>query len=349
MPSTSPFIGWIAVGINTVSAVTLVIVNKWLFSTLHWPYGALLMLIHAISTKAMTSSLACCNFVPSSNPPVKAIMKMAAINVLSVLFSTMNLIYNSFGIFQLCRILVIPATVLWQIILLNKQITREIAGSLGLTLAGIYFASPPKEVAFHSYLGFLFACLAIIFASLSAVYVSINQKTLGLNPIQLMDQQGIYLVLFYIVSLPFSMDLNNFYNSIDINNPSIPFWILVSSLCAVLTNLSGFFVIDALSPLTYQVLSHLKTISMMVLGVVYFQEIISIGQWIGIMLALSGISLYSYLSQKQTTSSSTSTSTTTGGNNSNSSGTISIAVGTKALDKENSEDNRTKKEKESEV
>ena len=56
--------------------------------------------------------------------------------------------------------------------------------------------------------------------------------------------------------------------------------------------MSTYLLIRATSPLTYNIVGHLKTVSILASGVVFFGETINTKQAAGIGLALAGIAAY---------------------------------------------------------
>ena len=75
-----------------------------------------------------------------------------------------------------------------------------------------------------------------------------------------------------------------------------------TSCMAAILNASGFYVIKSLSPLTYKVTSHLKTILTLVLGTAFFGEEMNIRQMCGFFICLLGIVAYSFIKGQEMTS-----------------------------------------------
>jgi hypothetical protein len=75
--------------------------------------------------------------------------------------------------------------------------------------------------------------------------------------------------------------------------------IAATACMAAILNVSGFYVIRVLSPLTYQVTSHLKTIATLILGALFFEESLSPRQVFGFALSIVGIAVYTYVKEKE--------------------------------------------------
>lgn len=71
-------------------------------------------------------------------------------------------------------------------------------------------------------------------------------------------------------------------------------FIVLSCLISVSVNFSTFLVIGKTSPVTYQVLGHLKTCLVLAFGYVLLHDPFSWRNILGIMVALVGMVLYSY-------------------------------------------------------
>lgn len=87
--------------------------------------------------------------------------------------------------------------------------------------------------------------------------------------------------------------------------PLLQVFIILSCLISVSVNFSTFLVIGKTSPVTYQVLGHLKTCLVLAFGYVLLHEPFSWRNILGILIALIGMVLYSYFctreSQQKTT------------------------------------------------
>ena len=69
---------------------------------------------------------------------------------------------------------------------------------------------------------------------------------------------------------------------------------MMSCLIAVAVNFSTFMVIGKTSPVTYQVLGHLKTCLVLLLGYTLLHDPFSYRNIVGILVAMGGMVLYSY-------------------------------------------------------
>lgn len=76
-------------------------------------------------------------------------------------------------------------------------------------------------------------------------------------------------------------------------------FITLSCLIAVSVNFSTFLVIGTTSPVTYQVLGHLKTCLILSFGYVLLRDPFTARNILGILIAIFGMGLYSYFSVQE--------------------------------------------------
>ena len=73
-----------------------------------------------------------------------------------------------------------------------------------------------------------------------------------------------------------------------------------SCIAAILLNLTNYYVLSILSPLSYLVIGHIKTIIILILGILFFEhKFPSNNTIIGTIIALIGVLLYSYENSRQ--------------------------------------------------
>ena len=74
---------------------------------------------------------------------------------------------------------------------------------------------------------------------------------------------------------------------------------MLSCLIAVSVNFSTFLVIGTTSPVTYQVLGHLKTCLVLSFGYTLLRDPFTARNILGILVAIFGMALYSYFSVRE--------------------------------------------------
>ena len=82
-------------------------------------------------------------------------------------------------------------------------------------------------------------------------------------------------------------------------------FIILSCLIAVSVNFSTFLVIGTTSPVTYQVLGHLKTCLVLSFGYTLLHDPFTMKNILGILVAIFGMALYSFFSVRESKKKST--------------------------------------------
>lgn len=67
---------------------------------------------------------------------------------------------------------------------------------------------------------------------------------------------------------------------------------LLSSVCLACMSCSTYLFIGATSPLTYNVVGHLKTVFIVTSGIVFFGDTITVKKFVGVACAMAGIVWY---------------------------------------------------------
>lgn len=103
---------------------------------------------------------------------------------------------------------------------------------------------------------------------------------------------------------PFNLvTIRLWYQLFDLNsNAACVYWqafIVLSCSIAVSVNFSTFLVIGTTSPVTYQVLGHLKTCLILFIGYIILHEPFTVRNIVGILIAIFGMALYSYFSVQE--------------------------------------------------
>jgi solute carrier family 35 protein E3 len=130
------------------------------------------------------------------------------------------------------------------------------------------------------------------------VWTGVKQKQLGVNGNQLLHQVSPIAVLLLAVLVPLVEPVGSFNNPKEgtllgytYSRGSVA-WILLSSGLGLVVTLSTYLFIGVTSPLTYNVVGHLKTVLIVTSGVVFFNDVITAKKMLGIACAMAGIVWY---------------------------------------------------------
>jgi len=220
-------------------------------------------------------------------------------SVSSVAFMNLNLAYNSVGFYQLSKLLCIPATLAIQSYFFNTSASYRIKQALVIILLGVGIATV-SDVQLNL-VGSIFAGVAVIATTLAQIYTNTKQQELGLDHMQLLYHTSPLISVFMLMLAPLfdqftgPTGLFAYEHSAGVLN-----WIFLTCILAVGVNVTNYLVLGKTSPLTYQVVGHLKTCMILVLGFVVFNYPIVLKNLFGIVVALLGMVWYTELKRRDT-------------------------------------------------
>ena len=290
--------------LNLFSAVGLIVVNKVLLSM--WPHTLLLSAVHSVFTLMSTRVLFYLKFYDAPILPAKVVAEVAFWGLLSITLMNLNLLFNPIGIYQASKLAILPVTALIEWFLLGKQFSRDTIVSIVFILVGIGLSlpdpvyvslfSPSLKVSFN---GCVYAILSTVVAATSVIKINSAQASNDTSSLGLLDSQQRYVLLFCFASAYIFEDNENSTLWSLNERKHIPL-LFLSGLLAVLINTTGFLIIKRITPLSFQVLNHLKTLTTLTVGVFIFKESLSHRQIFGVLSAISGMVVYGHVRSRET-------------------------------------------------
>jgi len=186
----------------------------------------------------------------------------------------------------------------------RQEQSREIKISLFIVLAGVGVATVTDMEL--NMLGSVYAVIAVLFTTLAQIFAFSHQKDLGLDAMQLLYHTSPVIAVGMALLIPFfdqvlpSAALQPLKPNLMeyVYTPSSVLVILLTCVFAVAVNLTNYLVIGKTSPITYQVVGHLKTCLVLVLGFVVFQYAVVFRNVFGIFLAVVGMIVYSEIKRR---------------------------------------------------
>uniref|UniRef100_A0A0E0JQE6 Sugar phosphate transporter domain-containing protein n=1 Tax=Oryza punctata TaxID=4537 RepID=A0A0E0JQE6_ORYPU len=321
-----------ALGLSVVSSVSIVVCNKALMSTLGFVFAVSsepcssaaggrgadrspppftystarssprstgdLRLVHAYLATTLTSWHLLVTFCSlhvalqmklfeNKDLDPKIIIGFGILNGISIGLLNLSLGFNSIGFYQVTKLAIIPCTVSLETIFFRKTFSRSIQMALAILLFGVGVATV-TDLQLNR-LGSLLSLFAVLTTCISQI------KKFKVSSTQLLYQSCPYQALTLFTIGPFldGFLTNQNVFSFKYTNEILVF-IILSCLISVSVNFSTFLVIGKTSPVTYQVVGHLKTCIILGFGYVLFNDPFSWRNIFGILLALLGMILYSY-------------------------------------------------------
>lgn len=284
----------IAMAGNVGSVVGVVIMNKYIVSIDAFNFMVFLSFTHFVFTY-----LGCClllkfRFFTYKPAPLRGVLPVALGSLGSVAFMNLNLAHNSVGFYQLSKLACIPVTIALEKVFYGKTVPGPVLLTLIPITIGVGIATVNDVTV--NFVGTVFAAFAVLFTSLAQIFTSTYQKQLDCDALQLLYHSSPLIAGGMFCMIPF-FDNVKYLVQTEFSIPLVNH-VLSSCVLALGVNISNYLVLGKTSPLTYQVLGHLKTILILVLGFVVFQYQSNMRAVIGILVALGGVIAYTELKRR---------------------------------------------------
>lgn len=167
---------------------------------------------------------------------------------------------------------------------------------LGMSMATVFDVT-------MNFIGTVFAGIAVAFTVSSQIFTNTYQKSLECNALQLLIHTSPIIAVGMLL-LTFIFDNTSKLAAYHLY-PLVVRDILLSCVFALGVNISNYLVLGKTSPLTYQVLGHLKTVLILVLGFTLFNKETNRNELLGICLAMVGVVSYTEVKRRMGTQRST--------------------------------------------
>ncbi|XP_006656119.1 UDP-xylose transporter 1-like [Oryza brachyantha] len=287
-----------SLALSVASSVAIVICNKALISTLGFPFATTLTSWHLMMTFCTLHMAQRLHFFEPKAIDGQTVILFGLLNGTSIGLLNLSLGFNSIGFYQMTKLAIIPFTVLLETIFLKKRFSESIKLSLLVLLLGVGIASVTDLKL--NLLGSVLSGLAIATTCVGQILTNTIQKRLKVSSTQLLYQSAPYQAAILFATGPFVDQLltNRSVFAHKYTTPVLGF-IMLSCLIAVSVNFSTFLVIGTTSPVTYQVLGHLKTCLVLSFGYILLHDPFNARNILGILIAIFGMALYSYFSVKE--------------------------------------------------
>ncbi len=210
--------------------------------------------------------------------------------MLSIIFMNYNLAHSSIGFYQISKLFCIPVTLLIESMfnLRQQSLTCSLVVSLVLIVAGMCLVAE-REVLVNS-TGVTWAVLGVVATSSAQIFFGPLKKDLGLDSIQLLFHTSPWLSFGSFASIPL---FERTHELLQYSDQGVLLAIAVSCLLAVAFNVSNYVLLGLVTPMSYTVLSHVKTIAIIVLGSYLFDAAPTLRVTAGVALAMLGVIWYS--------------------------------------------------------
>ncbi|XP_073066227.1 UDP-rhamnose/UDP-galactose transporter 6 [Primulina eburnea] len=283
---------------NVVTSVGIIIVNKALMATYGFSFATTLTGLHFATTTFMTLVLRWLGYIQASHLPYPELLRFILFANFSIVGMNVSLMWNSVGFYQIAKLSMIPVSCLLEVVFDKIRYSRDTKLSIMVVLLGVAVCTV-TDVSVNTK-GFVAAFIAVWSTSLQQYYVHFLQRKYSLSSFNLLGhtapaQAGTLLLLGPFLDYWLT---NKRIDAFNFNLPSVAF-LVASCTIAVGTNLSQFICIGRFTAVSFQVLGHMKTILVLILGFLFFgKEGLNLHVVFGMIIAVVGMIWYGNASSK---------------------------------------------------
>jgi solute carrier family 35 protein E3 len=288
---------WIASSI--VSSTAIITLNKYISRTYGFDFMTSLTAFHFLVTFFVLDLICRMGFFQRAEGyPTRTRWIIALFGVGSVVFMNYNLAKNSVGFYQLSKLCNIPAIVLYNLLVNSKKTPLNILVSLCILLTGVYLYSV-NDVELNA-LGTVLAVIAVVLTAAFQLTGQTDQKKYSISGPQLQHSSALPQFILCFISGIGSEVVNPRHSILTHSFTKTELLLIaLTGLISVGVNVSCFGIIGKTSALTYQVVGHVKTMLILLIGFLFFPPIDPIPRSqliktaLGMFISLVGIVLYS--------------------------------------------------------
>ncbi|KAG6490859.1 hypothetical protein ZIOFF_052183 [Zingiber officinale] len=295
---------------NIVTSVGIIMVNKALMAKYGFTFATTLTGLHFATTTLLTLVFRWLGYIQPSHLPLSNLMKFVLFGNLSIVGMNISLMWNSVGFYQIAKLCMIPVSCLLEVVFDKIHYSRATKLSILVVLLGVGICTV-TDVSVNMK-GLIAAIVAVWSTALQQYvskyglsiiclqYVHFLQKKYSLGSFNLLGHTAPFQAASLLILGPF-VDYwltNKRVDAFDYNITSV-FFIVLSCTIAVGTNLSQFICIGRFTAVSFQVIGHMKTILVLVLGFFLFgREGLNLHVIFGMILAVLGMIWYGNASSK---------------------------------------------------
>jgi len=281
--------------LNIFSSVGIVIINKQLMAPSGYGFGyaTCLTAAHYVVTTMTTCVSRASGSTKKTSLPFSDLMLFTWTANASIISLTASLLLNPVSFYQICKLLIIPFTCLVDYFWLGKVQSMQGVIAILVVIFGVALVTVNDLGTDIPPLGLVMAAFQIATSSMQQIFVGHMQKKHGLSSNELLSNTAPAQAVTLLAIGPF-MDRfisSSWVTEYEWHVPSIVF-LGISCFFAVLVNISQFMCIGRFSAVSFQVLGHSKTISVLILGFLCFGEHMGGKKLAGMGLAIIGMVAY---------------------------------------------------------
>ncbi|XP_039263842.2 solute carrier family 35 member E3-like [Styela clava] len=278
--------------LNLCCSICIVFLNKWVYTMVHFPN----MTLTCIHFAATFLGLVVCHSFNVFNPKHLPLLQLLPLSLTFcgfVVFTNLSLQANTVGTYQLFKVLTTPVIIAIQSYAYRKKFSFRIKLTLIPIMFGVFLNSY-YDIKFNIK-GTVFAILGVFVTSAYQILVGAKQKELQANSMQLLYYQAPISSIMLLVIIPFFEPVFS-PGGIFGEKWTLGAMGLIAGTAgfAFLVNLTIYWIIGNTSPVTYNMFGHFKFCITLLGGYFIFLDPVQFNQFIGILITLAGIFLYTH-------------------------------------------------------
>ncbi|KAK8636640.1 hypothetical protein V6N13_124382 [Hibiscus sabdariffa] len=280
--------------LNIISSVSLIIANKHLMSPTGYAFSFATTLtgFHFCTTAFIGLVSNATGYTTKRNVPLWELIWFSVVANTSITGMNLSLMLNSVGFYQVSKLSMIPVVCVLEWLLHGQQYSTKVKMAVIVVVVGVGVCTV-TDVQINAQ-GSLCAFVAVLATSLQQISIGSLQKKYSIGSFELLSQtaplQALSLLLLgplvdYFLCGKLLADYKI--------SPAAFFFILLSCSLAVFCNISQYLCIGRFSAVSFQVLGHMKTVCVLILGWLLFDSEMRPKNILGMAIAVIGMIIYS--------------------------------------------------------
>ncbi|XP_020705715.1 nucleotide-sugar uncharacterized transporter 2 isoform X2 [Dendrobium catenatum] len=291
---------------NFMISVGIIMANKLVMGKIGFNFPVALSLIHYVTAWFLMAVFRLFSLLPVSPPskstPFSSLFLLGAVMSFSTGLSNISLKHNSVGFYQMAKISVTPTIALAEFLFFSKKVTLYKVLALGVVSIGVAVATV-TDLEFNLF-GASISLAWIVPSAVNKILWSNMQQTGNWTALSLMWKTTPITIFFFLALMPLLDPPGLLSFNWDSNNLTA---ILISAVFGFLLQWSGALALGATSATSHVVLGQFKTCVIMLGGYLFFNSDPGIVSLCGAIVALSGMSFYTYLNLRASQDSAAAT------------------------------------------
>lgn len=285
----------LSIVLNLVSACGVVFANKAVLSICGFRFSLLLSCIHTSVSLCVATILRVFKVVQPKPVPSSSLISLAVAFSGYIILCNVSLALNTVGFYQLLKIAGAPTMMFMEAFNQRRPPDLYVAVCVCVTCVGIGIATVADSQVLTNLPGLLVGICSVLVTSQYGIWIGSMCKLHEVTALQLLDQYLPYATSVMAACVAFFVALQDWGGSVECELSAKSALIIgTSAILGVMVTYSTFMVITSTSALTYSVVGHVKTLAILIGGVIFFHDEMTPTKSVGTTLALLGVIAYTH-------------------------------------------------------